>query len=98
MMMPSFQRLAAKELREACAWYACRDPDVATRFMQSVNAAIARICDAPETHPIEMKQIRWVRVRRFPYRLIFEPAGPDRVLIIAVAHFSRRSRYWRRRR
>jgi toxin ParE1/3/4 len=97
MMTPSFHRLAAKELRAARAWYASRDPDVAMRFMQSVHAATVRLCDAPEDHPVELKQIRWVKVRRFPYRLIFETAGPDRVLILAVAHSSRRSRYWRRR-
>ena len=68
------------------------------RFMQSVQAALARLCDAPGDQPVELKQIRWVKVRRFPYRLIFEPAGPDRVLILAVAHSSRRSRYWRHRR
>ncbi len=98
MITPSFQRLAAQELRDARSWYEVRNPHVAQRFMASVNDAIDRICAAPDSHPLELKDIRWVRVRGFPYRLIFEQGLPNRVLILAVAHVSRRPRYWRRRR
>ena len=97
MIAVSLHRLAAQELREAHAWYADRDVDVATRFERAVDDAIKRIRDDPESHPVELKHFRWVRVRRFPYRLIFEPQSDERVLIIAVAHNSRRPRYWRRR-
>ena len=97
MIVVSFHRMAAKELREAHAWYADRDVDVAVRFARAVDDAIHRIREDAESHPLEFKHFRWARVRRFPYRLIFESHPDDRVLIIAVAHNSRRPRYWRRR-
>ena len=97
MITVSFHRLAAEELRRAYAWYATRDPGVADRFQQAVEDAVTRIYDDAEGQPVALEYFRWVRVRRFPYRLIFEQADENRVLIIAVAHISRRSRYWRRR-
>ncbi len=97
MIVVSFHRMAAKELRESHAWYGNRDREVAERFEQAVDDAVNRIREEPKSHPVEMKQFRWVRVRRFPYRLVFEVESDERVLIIAVAHSSRRPRYWRRR-
>ena len=97
MITVSFHRLAAEELRTAHAWYAARDSDVADRFQQTVDDAIGRICEDPGAQPVSFKHFRWVRVRRFPYRLIFEHADEDRILILAVTHTSRRSRYWRGR-
>jgi toxin ParE1/3/4 len=97
MISVSFHRLAAWELREAERWYAARDASVAVRFVQAVDAAVARIRQDPDAQPVEWKSFRWVRVRRFPYRLLFERRDASGVLIIAVAHTSRRPRYWRRR-
>ncbi len=97
MIAVSFHRLAAEELRKAHKWYASRDPGVATRFQEAVDHAVTRICNDPDAQPVILKHFRGVRVRRFPYRLIFEQADAHRVLIIAVAHTSRRPHYWRRR-
>ncbi len=97
MITVSFHRLAAEELRKAHAWYATRDSGVADRFQKAVDDAVTRICQDPDAQPALLKHFRWVRVRRFPYRLIFERADEDRILILAVAHTSRRSRYWRGR-
>ena len=97
MIELSFQRLAAGELRAAHAWYAARDPAVAARFLHNVDQSAGRIVADPDSHPIDRKHFRWVRVRRFPYVLIFEHQEPGRVLVVAVAHTSRRPGYWRRR-
>ena len=97
MITVSFHRLAAEELRKAHAWYAARDSGVSLQFQQAVDDAVTRIREDPEAQPVIWKHFRWVRVRRFPYRLILEQADSDRVLIIAVAHTSRRPHYWQRR-
>jgi len=39
-----------------------------------------------------------VRVNRFPYLLIFGEQSPNVVMVVAVAHTSRRPGYWRHRR
>jgi hypothetical protein len=47
--------------------------------------------------PVLSGPYRWVRVRRFPYLLIFRRKSPEVIVIVAVAHTSRRPGYWRRR-
>jgi plasmid stabilization system protein ParE len=97
MIAVVFHRLAAQELRAADSWYRKREAAVAGRFLNAVGAAAVRIGEDPDSLPIERRHFRSVRVRRFPYRLIFERYGADRALVIAVAHTSRRPGYWLRR-
>ena len=92
-----FHRLALKEYDEACQWYAERSPDTAGRFKEAVDAAIRRISEAPESLPQTSGPYRWVRVQRFRYILVFRPRKDDEMIVVAVAHTSRRPGYWRRR-
>lgn len=97
MSQVAFHAMAALEMKEIYSWYEERDPETAVRFNDSVNDAVERLRQDPESQPIEFKRYRWVRVRRFPYRLLFEQLDQDRVLILAVAHTSRDPRYWQDR-
>ncbi len=92
-----YHRLAARELREAIKWYAARSDDARARFRQAVRDAVSRILANPQIHAIIADPCRWVRVRRFPYTLIYETRDDGQILIVAVAHGSRRPGYWRRR-
>jgi toxin ParE1/3/4 len=96
MIELKFHRLAAKEFREAIRWYAERSSTASARFELAVDDALLRIRRDPGALPIERPHFRSVRVKRFPFRLIFEH-DEQRALILAVAHTSRRSGYWRRR-
>lgn len=91
-----FHRLAIRELRAARRWYEQRSPAAAGRFADAVDAAVLRIRRDPESLATAGGRLRWIPLRRFPYRLIFEQLEST-VLIIAVAHTSRRSGYWARR-
>jgi plasmid stabilization system protein ParE len=97
MILVAFHRLAAQEYRAATRWYAERSPATATRFQRAVDAAITRIRSNPGALPAERQHLRWVRVQRFPFRLVFEHQDTHRILVLAVAHTSRRPGYWRRR-
>ena len=97
MMQVTFHRLAAVEYQQAHAWYSRQGVDVAARFVEAVNLAIERVRADPTSQPIEPPSFFWARVRRFPYRLIYDFTLPGDVFMIAVAHSSRRPRYWRRR-
>lgn len=97
-MIVRFHRLARRELRASHAWYRQRDTNAAEKFLAGVDDAIARVEADPDSHPIERGPYRWVRIRQFPYRLIFERHGIDTIFVIAVAHTSRRPGYWVRRR
>lgn len=93
----AFHRLAAVELRTAYGWYSARNATIASQFLECIDQAIARVLSDPDSHPIDRKHFRCVRIRRYPYSLIFEHQE-GRVLIVAFAHAKRRPGYWNRRR
>lgn len=93
----AFHRLARQELHAASAWYGARSEEARSRFRKAISYAIDRIATDPRIHPLLVAPYRCIRVRRFPYLLIFESCDDDRVLVVAVAHTSRRPGYWQRR-
>ncbi|MBX3412261.1 MAG: type II toxin-antitoxin system RelE/ParE family toxin [Pirellulales bacterium] len=93
-----FHHLAAEEARAAEAWYSVRSVQAAERFRDSVmNAAVAIRADTG-THEIAGTKFCYIRVKSFPYRLIYVLEAPGRVRILAVAHHRRRPAYWKDRR
>lgn len=95
-MTAYFHRVAATEYQAARDWYAERSEQAAERFRQAVVAAVKRIEKATESHECIAGSYQHVRVVRFPYTLVFRQSS-KRILIVAVAHTSRRPEYWRRR-
>ena len=93
-----FHRLATREYRSARDWYAARSVEVAERFRTAVDRAVERIATERDALAKLGTVYRWVRVRRFPYVLIFREQSPDVIMVVAVAHTSRRPGYWRGRR
>ena len=93
-----FHRLAAQEYRSARKWYRERDASVAGRFRDAVDSATNRIAADADSHPVFVDDICWVRVRNFPYMLVFVRESSDSLLVLALAHAKRRPGYWRRRR
>lgn len=92
-----FHHLAEKDYDEAYNWYAERSADVALRFKDAVNEAVFRISQAPESFHRISGGYRRIRVQRFRYILVFRQREPDEIVVVAVAHTSRRPGYWRRR-
>lgn len=66
-----FRRLATQEYREARKWYAARSNHVAGRFTTAVDGAVSKIATDPERLPSLVGSFRWVKVRGFPYILVF---------------------------
>jgi hypothetical protein len=92
-----FHRLAAQEYRFAFDWYRQRESSVAGRFRDAVDHAIARILRDPDSHFEIVNGIRSIRLRKFPYLLVFVCHTPNSLMILAVAHAKRRAGYWKRR-
>ena len=92
-----FHRLAAREYRSARDWYADRAIEAAEKFRVAVDQAVSRISSESESLPRLGPVYRWVRVRRFPYVLIFRARSQESIMVMAVAHTSRRPGYWRGR-
>jgi plasmid stabilization system protein ParE len=92
-----FHRLAASEYRSARDWYRARSVAAADRFVLAVERAVTRIESAAESLPILTGFYQYVRVVRYPYILIFRRVDNEEIMVIAVAHTSRRPEYWRQR-
>ena len=90
-----FLRIAALELDQAVQWYESRVPGLGGAFRIEVNSAVDLIIRFPEAWPLA-GGVRRCHVRRFPYALIYTIDGSD-ILVLAVAHLSRRPDYWRDR-
>ena len=93
-----FHRLAAREYCSARDWYADRAVEAAENFRLAVDRAVSRISSQSESLPKLGPVYRFARVRRFPYVLIFRERSPESIMVLAVAHTSRRPSYWRGRR
>ena len=100
----SFRLLAParRELKFSAAWYERRQTGLGERFLDSVRQAFQRIVDDPQSLPRDLtklsrRDIRRCEVRGYSYQVIFE-IRPDELVVLAVAHGSRRPGYWARRR
>jgi plasmid stabilization system protein ParE len=92
-MRVKFHADARAELRAARKWYYERSPLSAFAFAQTVQTAISRIKDAPNTFPLAGHGTRKFVLQRFPFN-IFYLTREGELVIVAVAHQKRRPGYW----
>lgn len=92
---------AEKELREASLYYEHSQQGLGARFLEHVRRTLLAIGSDPERFPTYegrsvARRFRRARVPRFPYVVVFYPRQAE-VVVVAVAHTSRRPGYWRNR-
>jgi plasmid stabilization system protein ParE len=92
----SFHPAAIEEAVSATRWYRERSPLAATRFVAELNQVIDRIFEAPHRWPRSTRGTRKLKLPCFPFLVIYREVD-GAVLILAVAHGSRRPGYWRSR-
>ncbi len=95
--MIEFHYLAVDELRQALAWYRAKSVRAAERFVERVHEAVLRVLADPESYPVIRRGFHYLRIPKFPFVLVYRIRAQNDVFVIAVAHTSRRSGYWRRR-
>ena len=92
---------AEADLEQATRWYEGQRLGLSERFLQSVDEAM-RSLSVPSTHGStvprvpEHIQVRRLRLRGFPYFVIFRELA-DEVQVVALAHERRKPSYWRSR-
>jgi plasmid stabilization system protein ParE len=92
---------ASDEARAAALWYDDQRAGLGGEFLATLDAAIKRIGEDPqtgsrlETLP-DAPNVRRLQLRRFPFLIVYEIAG-DEVRIVAIAHSRRRPNYWKGR-
>ena len=92
-----FHRLAREELRQALGWYRAKSRQAAERFLLHTERTLQRVLADPAAFPRLGQHDHYLRISRFPFVLIYRLRPTGDVLIVAVAHTSRRSGYWRNR-
>jgi toxin ParE1/3/4 len=91
---------AEAEFREAIQWYEGRSVGLGNRLWREIQDAIDLIEKYPEIGGIvrlRVRQtIRRLRLSHFPFLLVYREFD-DQLQVIALAHTSRKPRYWRSR-
>ncbi len=97
--MAEFLHDAEIEMVAAAEWYEKRRKGIGARFLLEVEKCIERI----SMHPLSGttvrarggREVRALLLPSFPYRIVYKPAAD--VLVVAIAHTSRRPNYWLKR-
>ncbi|MDQ3032188.1 MAG: type II toxin-antitoxin system RelE/ParE family toxin [Myxococcota bacterium] len=90
---------AEHELLAASVWYDAERPGLGDEMLAEVQLAIAAIVEAPHAWPTWPDApdldpaIRRFLLRRFPFSIGYQVAD-DELVILTIAHMSRRPRYW----
>jgi plasmid stabilization system protein ParE len=87
---------ARRDFDESFDWYAARSPLAALRFVSAVDQALTGIAADPEHFAAVDDVHRQCPVKRFPFRVVYRVAN-QRVVVVAIAHASRRPGYWQQR-
>ena len=87
---------ARLEFREAIIYYEdCRE-GLGLEFSREIYESINRVADAPLLWSRLTDNSRRSLTKRFPYSIIYQVLD-EAILIVAVAHQSRKPGYWKNR-
>ena len=91
--MIRFHPAAKREMIESARFYEEREEGLGLDFLDEVEAYVARIEENPHLGGAVTGDLRRRYLRRFPFFLIYSTT-PELVLLLAVAHTSRKPGYW----
>ncbi len=91
-------RLAVAEIDHEVDYYESRQIGLGAQLEREIDAVLAMILQFPEASPRWKKRSerRVVVLDRFPFTVPYQSKGDD-IVILALAHTSRRPGYWSRR-
>ena len=91
-----FLTLAETEIDEAVSWFQEQSQIESLKFLDELDRAVRLVLSYPRIAVEIEPGIRSFFLSRFPYALIYG-IDEDTIVVIAVAHQSRRPRYWAER-
>ena len=99
--MLEFLEEASVELELAVAWYEDQRPGLGSEFLEALRDTVHYAEDTPGIGKLEQDaperfDLRWYMMHRFPYALLVGRGAGTRT-VVAVAHLSRKPRYWKDR-
>ena len=87
---------AGKEYADSLKWYAERSRRAAVGFEAEFDKALSAIAAHPQRYPACDDRHRFYLLKRYPFQIIYRSISSHQLLIVAVAHTSRRPGYWRK--
>ena len=88
---------AEEDYTASLSWYAERSEQAALGFEAAFAQALDAIAATPDRYPKCDDRHRFCLLKRYPFQVIYRSISKDRLLIVAVAHASRRPDYWQTR-
>jgi len=88
---------AEEDYTESLRWYADRSKRAAEWFQAEFARALEAIAANPDRYPLCDDRHRFYLLKRYPFQVIYRKASEEQLLIVAVAHTSRRPGYWSER-
>lgn len=89
---------AEHEIQHAQNWYEARREGLGQRFLDELDAVVARIADGPQRFPRWLDDTRYQRagLSRFPYVVMFiANRETHTIIVVAAVHTSRSPGYWK---
>jgi plasmid stabilization system protein ParE len=79
-------------------WYERQQPGLGAEFADELRRSVRSLRINPLLYQIRhtRHRVRWVLVRRFPYRIVFVVDG-DLITVLAVTHAKQHERHWKGR-
>ena len=87
---------AEHDLDECASFYESKSVGLGSDFIDEVEHLIERLLRFPSIAPIYVDDFRSAQLPRFPFNLIYRIERQE-IVIVAIAHQSRRPGYWRGR-
>lgn len=91
-----FRPEAGSDLIETRDWYERQQLGLGEAFANSVDETVDRIEAMPQMYAVVFRDVRRVKLRRFPY-LIYYRVSSKLIEVIAVLHGSRDPKLWQER-
>ena len=91
-----FRSVAEAELADTWDHYAAIDLSLGDDFLVKVDAALARAAENPEAHSVVHRDLRRVRLKRFPHLLVYRIVA-DTLVVVACTHPRQTQDRWRAR-
>lgn len=87
---------AGVDMEEAARWYEQQRGGLGHAFLDSVEAALRAIAEAPSRYPALERGVRRALLQRFPFG-VFYLVETRRIVVLAVMHGSRDPQHWQGR-
>lgn len=91
-MIPyKFHQKAHFEFIESYRWYELKQKGLGDRFMNCVEERLTRISQQPELYPKKHRNLREIKVRNFPYSIVYEYFEKLNVILIVAVYHNKRN-------